>query len=275
MMKSFKLAAIGVLAGFAFSAGAMAEPAGVSKPVKPAAEGHPLPEIWSGYKWASNETRGMWDDDFANPAGPWLEIGEREWSKKDGEAGKACADCHKDAAESMKGVATKYPVYFEEWKKPMALEQRINYCRENNMKAKPYEWEKDQMLGMMIYVKYQSRGMPMSVKVDGPAKPFFDKGKEYYYTRRGQLDMACAHCHEKNAGQQIRAEVLSQGQSNGFPTYRLKWQKPGSLHRRFKGCNEQVRAKGQGRGADDYVNLELYLAWRGQGLEVETPAVRR
>ena len=47
------------------------------------------------------------------------------------------------------------------------------------------------------------------------------------------------------------------------------------LHRRFKGCNEQVRAKGQGRGAEDYVNLELYLAWRGQGLEVETPAVRR
>ena len=115
----------------------------------------------------------------------------------------------------------------------------------------------------------------MNVKVDGPAKPFFDKGKEYYYTRRGQLDMSCAHCHEKSFGQQIRAEVLSQGQSNGFPTYRLKWQKPGSLHRRFKGCNEQVRAKGQGRGAEDYVNLELYLAWRGQGLEVETPAVRR
>jgi len=275
MKKSLKLAAIGVLAGLAVSAGAMAEPAGVSTPVKPEAKDHPLQEIWSGYKWASNETRAMEDDDFANPAGPWLEIGEREWSKKEGEAGKSCADCHKDAAESMKGVATKYPVYFEEWKKPMVLEQRINYCRENNMKAEPYKWEGDQMLGMMIYVKNQSHGMPMNVKVDGPLKPFFEKGKEYYYTRRGQLDMACAHCHEKNAGQQIRAEVLSQGQSNGFPTYRLKWQKPGSLHRRFKGCNEQVRAKGQGRGAEDYVNLELYLAWRGQGLEVETPAVRR
>ena len=27
--------------------------------------------------------------------------------------------------------------------------------------------------------------------------------------------------------------------------------------------------------ADDYVNLELYLAWRGRGLPVETPGVRR
>lgn len=275
MKNIIKIAAIGMVAGFAFASGAIAEPLGVDKPVIPTDKSAPLKEIWSGYKWASPETRAMEDDDFANPAGPWLEIGENEWGKKDGEAGKSCADCHQDAASTMKGVATKYPVYFEEWKKPMALEQRINYCRENKMKAKPYEWEKDQMLGMMIYVKSQSRGMPIEVKVDDKLKPFFDKGKEYYYTRRGQLDMSCAHCHENNFGQQIRAEVLSQGQSNGFPTYRLKWQKPGSLHRRFKGCNEQVRAKGQGRGADDYVNLELYLAWRGQGLGVETPAVRR
>jgi sulfur-oxidizing protein SoxA len=27
-------------------------------------------------------------------------------------------------------------------------------------------------------------------------------------------------------------------------------------------------------GADEYVNLKLYMAWRGNGLPVETPAVR-
>ncbi|MGD9784105.1 MAG: sulfur oxidation c-type cytochrome SoxA [Hyphomicrobiaceae bacterium] len=274
MKTIYSLAAAAALVALAGAHAAFAEPAGVTTPVKPAAKGHPLNAIYSGYKWASAETQAMEDDEFANPAGPWMEIGEREWSKVDGEAGKSCNDCHKGVS-SMKGVATKFPVYFEPWKKMMSLEQRINFCRETNMKAKPYKWEGDEMLGMMIHVKAQSRGMPVSVAVDGPAKPFFDKGKEYYYARRGQLDMSCAHCHEKNFGQQIRAEVLSQGQSNGFPTYRLKWQKPGSLHRRFKGCNEQVRAKGQGRGADDYVNLELYLAWRGQGLDVETPAVRR
>ena len=75
-------------------------------------------------------------------------------------------------------------------------------------------------------------------------------------------------------GGQLRANVLSQGQSNGFPTYRLKWQKVGSIHRRFRGCNKMVRAKPYAYGADEYVNLELYLAWRGRGLPVETPAVR-
>ena len=86
--------------------------------------------------------------------------------------------------------------------------------------------------------------------------------------------MACKHCHEDNAGNMIRANLLSQGQSNGFPTYRLKWQKLGSLHRRFRGCNKQVRAVPFKAGSDEYVNLELSLAHRGQGLPVESPSVR-
>lgn len=105
--------------------------------------------------------------------------------------------------------------------------------------------------------------------------PFFEKGKEFYYGRRGQLDMSCANCHEDYYGTRIRADMLSQGHSNGFPTYRLKWQKVGSLHRRFRGCNEQVRATKLPYGTDDYVNLEVYLGWRGNGMPVETPAVRQ
>ena len=35
-----------------------------------------------------------------------------------------------------------------------------------------------------------------------------------------------------------------------------------------------VRAVPYADGADEYVELELYLAWRARGLPVETPAVR-
>src|SRR3546814_1687273 len=62
-------------------------------------------------------------------------------------------------------------------------------------------------------------------------------------TRRGQMDIACAQCHEQNAGNSIGVENLSQGRSNGYPAYRLKWQSFGSLHRRFEGCNQEVRAQ--------------------------------
>ena len=67
---------------------------------------------------------------------------------------------------------------------------------------------------------------------------------------------------------------MSQGQSNGFPTYRLKWQGVGTLHRRFKGCMDQVRAKPYKRGSDEFLALEVYLAYRGVGLPIEAPAVR-
>lgn len=272
-MKFFAIA--GIASGLIFAgAGAALAADGKTAPIKPTAKGHPLEEIWSGYKFAKADSHAMQDDDFANPAMTWFDTGEALWTKVDGAAGKSCSSCHNDAKVSMKGVGARYPVYFAAWKKPINIENRINWCRTENMKAKPWKYDSKQMLGMTIYVKRQSFGMPVHVKVDGKMKPFFEAGKKFYYERRGQLDMACSHCHQKYFGALIRQNILSQGQSNGFPTYRLKWQKPGSLHRRFRGCNKQVRSTPFKSGSDVYVNLELYLAWRGQGLPVETPAVR-
>lgn len=227
----------------------------------------------SGYTYAQPETQAMQDDDFANPAFLIVDRASEQWETPEGDAGKACADCHGDV-ESMKGVGTRYPVYHEDWGKMMNLEQRINLCRTENMKAKAWKYESDELLGMTALVKLQSRGMPMNVSIDGPAAPFYEKGKEFYYTRRGQLDMACKNCHEDHAGEQLRANILSQGQPNGFPTYRLKWQKVGSLHRRLRGCNSQVRAARYDYGSDEYVNVELFISHRANGLPVETPAVR-
>lgn len=229
----------------------------------------------SGYDFAEPETRAMQDDDFSNPAMLWVDQGQALWGKAEGAAGRSCASCHDDAGRSMKGVGAAYPKYDDKLGKLLNLEQRINQCRTRHMQAEALPYESDALLALTAYVKTQSRGMPVSVAIDGPAAPFFELGRRFYETRRGQLDMACKTCHEENAGKYIRAERLSQGQSNGFPLYRLKWQKIGSLHKRFAGCNEEIRAEPFPPGSDDYVALELYLAWRGQGLPVETPAVRK
>ena len=228
----------------------------------------------SGYTYMTNETRAMQDDDFANPAMLWVERGETLWSEVDGSAGKSCESCHSAAAESMKMVGATYPVYAPETGKLINLEQRINQCRTERMGADEWKWESDQLLSMTTYVRHQARGQAVMPVVDGPAAPFFEKGKAFYQERRGQLDMACQNCHESYPGGQLRANILSEGQSNGFPTYRLKWQKVGSLHRRLRGCNSMVRAKPYDYGTDEYVNVELYMAWRGRGLPIETPAVR-
>ena len=240
-----------------------------------APEGSPFDSLYSGWRFRDPATQVIQTDDFTNPAMLMVELGEAEWSKVEGTAGKSCASCHNDASEGMKGVRAQMPKWNAKAGKPLTLEQTINSCRTTNMGADEWKWESDQMLGMTSYIGLQSRGMPVNVKTDGEMQSWVEKGKEIYYTRSGQLNMSCATCHEQNAGNMIRADHLSQGHVNGFPTYRLKWQKVGSIHRRFKGCMNDVRADAYGVGSDEFVALELYVASRGQGLSVETPAVRQ
>ena len=228
----------------------------------------------SGYVYMTATTRDMQDDDFSNPAFVWVDAGEEQWSKVEGEAGKSCASCHQDAKTSMKGVANKYPKFDQNSGRMIALQAKINMERTKRMKAKKWKWESSNMLSMAMYVKLQSRGMPVSVDISGPAAPFFEKGRKFFSQRHGLLDMSCKHCHEDNTGNLARSNVLSMGMINGFPTYRLKWQKPGSVHRRFIGCNKNIRAIPYKRGSEEYTNLELYLVWRSSGLNWETPAVR-
>jgi len=242
--------------------------------------------IWSGYETARAGVRAMQDDDFENPTMSYVDLAAELYNADAGEAGLSCADCHgapDDAAGGkfaipMKGVGANYPAYDAEDHKPINVELRINKCRTKYQKAKPFKYESDEMLGMTSLVNMQSRGMPRMSTADYPKdllNPFWMQGQAFYYQRRGQLDMACKHCHEDNPKNMVRAETLSQGQSNGFPTYRLKWQKPGSLHRRFRGCNKNIRAEPYGYGSDEYLALETYLAWRGKGLPMEAPSVRK
>lgn len=240
----------------------------------PAPEGSPFKTIYSGWRFRNESTQAMQLDDFDNPGFVNVEKGSQLWSTVEGDAGKSCASCHNDAAESMKGVRAQMPKWNEKAGKPVTIEQTINACREQNLKAKPWKWESDEMLSMTAFIGLQSRGMPVDVQTDGPMQSWWEKGKDIYYKRVGQLDMACAGCHEDNYGKMIRADHLSQGNINGFPLYRSKWQKLGSIHRRFKGCMSNIRATPYEVGGDEFVALELYVASRGEGLSVETPAVR-
>jgi sulfur-oxidizing protein SoxA len=131
------------------------------------------------------------------------------------------------------------------------------------------------MQSMVALIGLQSRGMPVNVAIDGEAAPYWEQGKEMYYTRYGQLELSCANCHEDNYGNMIRADHLSQGQTNGFPTYRLKQAKLISRHNRFRGCIRDTRGETFAEGSDEFRALELYVASRGNGLSVETPAVRQ
>nr|WP_257883873.1 sulfur oxidation c-type cytochrome SoxA [Roseobacter insulae] len=232
-----------------------------------------LDEVISGWHFRGTETRAMQADDFDNPGMIFVEQAEEVWNTADGSEGKSCASCHGEA-EDMAGVRPVYPKYNEAAGEVRTLEMQINDCRENRMGAEKWKYTGGDMVNMTALLASVSRGLPVNVAIDGPAQSTWEAGKELYYTRTGQLEMACASCHEDNYGNMIRADHLSQGQINGFPTYRLKNTKLNAVHARFKGCVRDTRAETFKPGSPEFVALELYVASRGNGLHVEGPSVR-
>ncbi len=243
--------------------------------VKPVA-GHPLEEVISGWHYRTDETRALEADDFQNPGMLFVDRGEEIWNTVDGKAGKSCASCHSDGAESMKNVGATYPKWDADAKRPINVELRINKCRVEHMQAEPYKFDAAEQKALTTYIKHQALGKPMSVDLSqGEMQQWWERGKETYYLRTGQLNMSCASCHELNHGKRIRADHLSQGSVNGFPTYRLKQSNMVSLHNRFRGCIRDTRAEYPKAFADVLMALEVYVTWRSSGLSVETPAVRQ
>jgi len=234
---------------------------------------HPLDELLSGWVFRASETQALQADDFENPGMPFVDQAAEAWATADGSAGKACADCHNDV-ESMKGVRAVMPKFNDEKGTMYTLAMYINNCRTERMGAEAWGYTSGTMASMEALIGLQSRGMPMNVAIDGPAKPYWEQGQELYYTRTGQLELSCASCHEENYGNRIRSDHLSQGQINGFPVYRLKNAKLNTIHARFKGCVRDTRAETFKPGGDEFIALEVYVASRANGLSVEGPSVR-
>ncbi|MCD9147531.1 sulfur oxidation c-type cytochrome SoxA [Pseudophaeobacter flagellatus] len=246
----------------------------VTKTAAPAHVADALDEIMSGWHFRSDETQALQMDDFENPAMVFVDKAYDAWNTAEGSEGKSCASCHDDVEESMAGVRAVYPKWNEAAGEVRTLAMQVNDCRENQMGAKAWKYTGGDMTAMEALISVQSRGMPVNVAIDGPAQSAWEQGKELYYTRTGQLELSCANCHEDSYGKMIRADHLSQGHINGFPTYRLKNAKLNNVQARFKGCVRDTRAETYKPGSSEFVALELYVASRGNGLSVEGPSVR-
>lgn len=267
------MAWLAVLAASRSGSTADEPPPGVHKPGIPQ-PGIPWSQQKSGFEFQSKSNRERQQDLTVNPGMLWVDQGAQLWAKAEGAAGKSCQDCHGEP-ERMKGVAARYPAYDPKAKRLHNLETRVQDCRVSRQQASPIAAESEHLLALTALVAHQSLGMPVTPRIDGASRPAFERGAKLYGERVGQLNLSCAQCHEQNWGQRLRSEVVSQGHGNGYPLYRLEWQKLGSLHRRLRSCYFSVRSEPPTHGSDDHLALELFLAWRAKGLKVETPAVRR
>jgi sulfur-oxidizing protein SoxA len=234
----------------------------------------PLSERRSGFSFMTPETQAMQNDDTANPGMLWAKDAEALWSNEANAAGKSCADCHGDAATSMRGVAAHYPDFDPGEARPVNLEQRINLCRKRHQQASPFPYESRELLALAALIGRQSRGLAVQPKTDGHLAPFLDAGRALFMQREGQLNLACSNCHDDNWDKHLAGSAITQAHPTGYPEYRLEWQTLGSLERRLRSCMAGTRAQPYDYGSPEMVELELYLMSRAAGMPVETPAVR-
>ncbi|MFQ5644410.1 MAG: sulfur oxidation c-type cytochrome SoxA [Thiogranum sp.] len=189
--------------------------------------------------------------------------------------GKTYASCFRNGGI---GVRQDFPYYDSATGKVITLESELNTCRSKNGEE-PLKWKKGAIADLSAYMAYTSRGNKINVSVpaDEGAQAAYKRGKAHFYAKRGQLNMSCADCHQWNAGNRVRADLLSPalGHTSHFPVYRSKWGGLGTLHRRYGGCNKQVRAKPYKAQSDEYRTLEYFHTYMSNGLALNGPGARK
>jgi len=212
-------------------------------------------EEFPPYENAISNGEIMWNTAFAN--------------------GKTYKDCFPDGP----AIESKYPYWDSDRGMVVTLPLAINECRAKNDET-PLKYGKGPIADLLSYIAFQSRGQITNVVIpndDPRALEAYEKGKHFYFARRGQLNFSCAQCHMGNSGTTLRTEILSPafGHTTHFPVYRSKWGEMGTLHRRFSGCNKQVRAKPFKLQGEEYRDLEFFLTYMNNGLELNGPGARK
>ncbi len=190
-------------------------------------------------------------------------------------SGATYSDCLGEGAPAVKQF---YPKFDAGTGRVVTLERAINQCRQDNGEE-ALDYLGQEMAALTAYIAFASRGNRIAIEVpdDGRAMAAYEAGKRFYYERRGQLNFACSSCHQQMAGNMLRAERLSAsvGHMTHWPVYRFKWEKVGPLHKRFMECNSQVRAEPFAAQSDAYTNLEYFLTYMNNGMELNGPASRK
>lgn len=200
-----------------------------------------------------------------------LDDGKKLFHKKFAN-GKSLKDCLGGVR-----VKNKYPYFDTNRDEVITLEQTINECRKKNGE-KPLKTGKGPLAHISAYIALKSRGQKINVKIPSKeAQRAYDRGKEMFYSKSGYLFNSCATCHVQGAGQRVRVEFLSPllGNITNFPTYRIKWQGVGTLHRRLQGCHRDqgnVKLKRQSKRLKE---LEYFLTYMSNGMKYYGPDIRK
>lgn len=236
----------------------------------------PFEEFANGIYALDADARAQWQaiEDFP-PYEFSIERGSELW-KEALPSGAPLAVCFGDDTAAIR---PRYPRYEAEFGGIVTLPLAINRCREANG-AQALEYADEAMIDLTAYLAYEARGRRVDTQIppDEPgALAAYESGKRFYYSKRGQLNFACADCHVTSVGLYVRADRLgpSLGHPTHFPVYRSKLGRVISLHERFYGCVRDVRAKPFALQSAEFRNVEYFLSYMSNGLDINGPGARK
>jgi len=195
--------------------------------------------------------------------------------------GKSFKNCFPDTT-----IAGSYPFFDQESKKLVSLTQAVNECLVSNGEKKWNE-KKGKMAHLQAFLAQETADAEkrVDIKIESKeAAEAYERGKEYYFTQRGYLNLSCATCHIQGAGQRVRNESLSQGlgQTTHFPVYRLKWAAGnaandglGTLERRMSGCIKDQGQVPPKNTSETMKELLYFMSYLSNGLPVDGPDIRK
>lgn len=119
---------------------------------------------------------------------------------------------------------------------------------------------------------------------DEAIRAYYEQGRQFFWAKRGQMNLSCANCHVHNAGNQLRGDVLSAalGHGAGYPAYSLGSAPQAgndggmmTLHSRYAVCNIMAGAAPFAAQGKEYLALEVYQAIMNSGVPLGVPSVRQ
>lgn len=218
-------------------------------------------------------------DPVVNPAVVMAESAAPLWTRK-GPAGKSCADCHAGGLEkAMKGVATKYPKFVQEFRRVMSIEDLVAH-HGTQATGLPLHAQSSDNLNLSMLIKMQSNGMPVAVDIESrQAKAALERGKAGFYRRVGQRNHACADCHDpaRGGGKFLGGRLLGtteEGLTKHFPTFRTNFGVVWDMRKRMQWCMLPLGMNYLPADAVEYAEIELFLTSFDRGKPLNVPGIR-
>jgi L-cysteine S-thiosulfotransferase len=217
----------------------------------------------AGGTFTSTTIQAQQKDDDVNPGMLWVDQGRDIFARD-------CVGCH--AAPT--GLARRLPRLKTDGS-VITLESEINRCQTERVKKAAHPIESQPLLSLATYLAFSSRGQAQLVAANVTQSAAWQRAHDAFTRVQGRLDFNCRSCHDQMYGKRVRNVTISQGYGSGYPAYRIEWQALGSLNRRLRACFFGMETSVPAASDPILADLELYLAWRAQGLPIEAPAVRR